>query len=229
MTRAALLADLAARIDGLASPHPLRVAVDGVDGAGKTYFGDELGSALESLGRPVIRSSVDGFHRPRASRHARGRTSPEGYYLDSYDYDQLRSALLVPLGPGGSRSYRTAVFDHRTDLPVDAPVRHAPEDAVLVLDGLFLHRPELRPHWDFSVFLRVDFEESVARMGVRDGTSPDPADASNHRYVEGQRIYFADASPEQHATVVVDNNDLARPFALPRSDIGSVRGGNSTR
>jgi hypothetical protein len=66
-------------------------------------------------------------------------------------------------------------------------------------------------------------------MGVRDGTSPDPADASNHRYVEGQRIYFSAASPEEHATVVVDNNELARAFALPRPEIGTLRGGNSTR
>jgi uridine kinase len=189
--------------------------VDGVDGAGKTCFGDELGSALASLGRPVIRSSVDGFHRPRAARYARGSTSPEGYYLDSYDYPRLRSALLDPLGPGGSRSYRTAVFDYRTDRPVDVPSREAPSDAVLVLDGLFLHRPELRPCWDFSIFLRVDFATTFARMAVRDGCPPDPGDAANRRYVEGQRIYLASASPESYATVVVDNNDLARPFALP--------------
>lgn len=216
MTRTALLSDLAARIDRLPSPHPLRVAVDGVDGAGKSYFGDELGSALEALGRPVIRSSVDGFHRPRAARYALGPTSPEGYYRDSYDYDQLRSALLEPLGPGGDRRYRTQVFDYRIDAAVDSPVRTAPADAVLVLDGIFLHRPELRACWDFSVFLRVDFATTFTRMAVRDGCPPDPADAANRRYVEGQQLYLSDAAPERHATVVIDNTDLARPVALLR-------------
>src|SRR5262245_44466337 len=37
----------------------LRVAVDGVDGVGKTTFADRLGRAVELIGRPVIRSSVD--------------------------------------------------------------------------------------------------------------------------------------------------------------------------
>lgn len=190
--------------------------MDGVDGAGKTCFGDEVGSALEAAGRPVIRSSVDGFHRPRADRWTRGRTSPEGYYRDSYDYDQLRSVLVDPLGPGGSRSYRTQVFDWRTDSTVAQAAETAPESAVLVLDGIFLHRPELRACWDFSVFLRVDFATSFARMAVRDGSPPDPQDAANRRYVEGQQLYLAEASPERHATVVIDNDDLAHPVAHAR-------------
>lgn len=163
----------------------------------------------------MIRSSVDGFHRPRADRWVRGRTSPEGYYRDSYDYDQLRSALLDPLGPGGDRSYQTQVFDWRTDSTVSVPAETAPESAVLVLDGIFLHRPELRACWDFSVFLRVGFGTSFARMAGRDGSPPDPADAANQRYLEGQRLYLAEATPDRYATVVVDNDDLARPVVVP--------------
>jgi uridine kinase len=161
----------------------------------------------------VIRSSVDGFHRPRVLRYERGRT-PEGYYRDSYDYSRLRSVLLDPLGPGGDRTYRTQVFDWRTDSRVEVAPERASDDAVLVFDGIFLHRPELRDTWDFSVFLRVDFATSFARMGVRDGSPVDVSDAANHRYLEGQRLYLAEASPERYATVVVDNNDLSSPFVV---------------
>jgi len=62
-----------------------RVAVDGVDGAGKSVFGDELANLLVERGLTVIRASVDDFHRPRADRYRRGRTSPQGYWLDSFD------------------------------------------------------------------------------------------------------------------------------------------------
>ena len=58
--------------------------------------------ASERIGRPVIRSSIDSFHNPSEFRYRRGRTSPEGFYLDSYDYAALRMHLLDPLGPGGS-------------------------------------------------------------------------------------------------------------------------------
>jgi uridine kinase len=45
-----------------------RVAIDGVDGAGKTYFADELAEVLGASGRSVIRASVDGFDNPRSIR-----------------------------------------------------------------------------------------------------------------------------------------------------------------
>ena len=86
-----------------------------------------------------------------------------------------------------------------------------PAGAVLILDGMFLHRPELLGYWDFSIFLRVDFAISYARMATRDSSPPDPADPANRRYVEGQRLYLARCSPEDAASVVVDQNDLAAP------------------
>lgn len=36
--------------------------------------------------------------------------------------------------------------------------------------------------------------------------------ASNARYIGGQKLYFAEAQPEQHATFVVDNSDLNGPY-----------------
>jgi uridine kinase len=35
---------------------------------------------MRSNGCPVIRTSIDGFHRPKAERYLRGRHSAEGYY-----------------------------------------------------------------------------------------------------------------------------------------------------
>ena len=111
MNRLELIRDLVTRITGIATSHPLRVAIDGVDGAGKTSLAEELRDALTSGGRPVVRASIDGFHNPRSVRYARGRRSPEGYYRDSFDHTALVANLLEPLGPHGSRVYRRAVFD----------------------------------------------------------------------------------------------------------------------
>ncbi|SMB91720.1 uridine kinase [Deinococcus hopiensis] len=214
--RIALLRALAERLGAQPARPVLRVAIDGVDGAGKTTFADELGAALGECGRTVIRASVDGFHAPREARYRRGRSHPEGFYRDSYDYAALRSALLDPLGPGGSGRYRTATFDHVTDSPLHLPEQTASPDSVLLLDGLFLHRPELQDVWDDSVFLQVDFEVSVPRGAARGPGygSPDPQAEANRRYVEGNRLYFAEAQPQRRAGVVVDNNDLSAPFII---------------
>ena len=182
------------------------VAIDGVDGAGKTTFADDLAGVLDA---PVVRSTVDGFHQPRAVRHARGRHSPEGFFLDSYDYPALRGLLLEPFRAG--QPVRTAAFDHRLDAAVaGVPTRPAP-GSVLLLDGLFLHRPELRGYWDLSVFLRVEFAVTFARMAVRNGSPADPDDPANRRYLEGQRLYLSSCSPEDRASLVVDHDDPAAP------------------
>lgn len=190
--------------------------MDGVDGAGKSTFADELAASLRELGREVIRVSADDFHHPRAMRYRLGRDSPAGFYRDSYDHAGLRRTLLDPLGPGGSLRYRTAILDVNSDQPLFEPEQIARPGSLLIVDGLFLHRPELRGVWDDSIVLRVDFAVSVPRGAARGPGfgSPDPEAESNRRYIGGNRLYFREAQPEKWAGVVVDNNDLKAPFIV---------------
>jgi len=206
--RLSVLDEVAARVP---YGEGVRVGVDGVDGAGKTVFADQLADRLRAQGREVVRVSADDFHHVRAVRWRRGRDSAEGFFLDSYDLAALRDRVLDPLGPGGDRRYRSACHDLVTDQPLDPPARLAPPGAVLVLDGLFLHRPELVGCWAMSVFLRVGFVVSVARLAERDGGSPDPDDASVARYVQGQRRYLRTCVPEERADLVIDHDDVDAP------------------
>jgi uridine kinase len=168
MNRDQLLSVLADRLEALVSARPLRVAIDGVDAAGKTVLANELAEVLRSRGRSVVRASIDGFHNPRAVRQRQGPDSPEGYYRDSFNYAALVEHVLEPLGPGGSRRYRRAVFDFRTDATVDSPLELAKDDAILLFEGVFLQRPEIREHWDYRIFVAASFEITVARAMQRD-------------------------------------------------------------
>ncbi|WP_249667317.1 zeta toxin family protein [Cellulomonas fengjieae] len=216
VARLAVLRDVASGIpDPRTLGRPVLVAVDGIDGAGKTTFADELATELQRRGRSVVRVGVDGFHRPRAERYRRGRHSAEGFWADSYDYDALRTEVLEPFAPRGSRRFRRAVHDVATDAPLHLPREHGTDRCVLVIDGIFLHRDELAAWWDFSVYLDVDFAETFARMAVRDGCSPDPTHPSNARYVDGQRRYLSACRPASRATVVIDNRDVHHPHLLP--------------
>lgn len=62
---------------------PVLVAVDGVDGSGKTTFAGHLEDGYRARGRAVHVVHMDDFLNPRAVRYQRGRVSPEGYFLDS--------------------------------------------------------------------------------------------------------------------------------------------------
>jgi uridine kinase len=191
------------------------VAVDGLDGAGKTVFADGLAEVFAETGDAVFRASIDGFHRPRSERYLRGRNSPEGFYRDSFDYATFRRVLIDPFRDGaqtaGTTGFQLAAFDVVRDAPVESQWVTAPLDAVLVVDGIFLHRPELRDLWDWSIWLEVPVEVSYARMALRDGSDPDPDAPSNSRYREGQEIYLREARPREAASVIVDNADLAHP------------------
>jgi uridine kinase len=216
MHRSELLAELAARIAASRPPHPLRVGIDGVDAAGKTTLANELVPHVEATGRQVIRASIDGFHNVSAVRYRRGRESAEGYYLDSFDAAALAESLLEPFGPEGDRRFRRAVFDHRSDSPLDLPLESAAVDAVLLFDGVFLHRPELRRCWDLSVFLDVDFSVAVARALRRDPDTPGEEARRLYRvrYVPGQQLYLERERPAASASIVIDNTHPERPTIL---------------
>ena len=202
-------------IAGMRCAHPVRVAIDGVDAAGKTSLADELVIPLQALGRPVIRASVDGFHNPRSIRYRRGADSPEGYFRDSFNYDALRCSLLVPLGPGGSLLYRPAVFDWRKDSEIEVLTRLASPESILLLDGVFFLRPELRDFWDLRIWVEASFEVAVGRAELRQRDAGHDVTGLRERYgcryVPGQRLYMAECRPREQADVVVDNNDLQNP------------------
>jgi len=219
MGREELLTTLAAQIADVRCDHPVRVAIDGVDASGKTTLADELVAPLQALGRSVIRSSVDHFHNPKAIRYRLGEISAEGYFRDSFNYPLLTRVLLEPLGPGGSLSYRRAAFDHRSDANVDEPLEQANPDAVLLFDGVFLHRPEIREYWDLSVFIRADFEVTSKRAEKRDlemlGSVANVRRRYEQRYIPGQKLYLSEVQPERLASLVVDNNDISNPSTVP--------------
>lgn len=211
MRRSQLLTEIASQIIRIELPHPIRVAVDGVDAAGKTTLAQDLVTPLKASGRPVIRASIDGFHNPARTRHRQGSTSPEGYYYDSFNYQRLTECLLAPLGPGGSRQYVSACFDYRTDVELQIPIRVAEVNAVLIFDGVFLLRPELMDYWDFTIFVEAAFETTLARAEQRDavvfGSVEEVRKRYQRRYIPGQKLYLDKCRPKERATVIVNNND----------------------
>ena len=206
-----VLDSVAKRVSNLTIRGTVRVGIDGVDAAGKTTIADELSDRLRGLGRPVIRSGIDGFHCPRQDRYARGSDSPEGYYRDSFDLVALVELLLRPLGPDGTGYYRTAVFDYRRDVPLDVPTMKAGPGAILIFDGVFLLRPQLRPFWDYSIFVKAEFQVTLRRALHRDlPLWGDPTRIEQRyltRYIPAQKIYIAECNPEANADLVIDNSD----------------------
>jgi uridine kinase len=187
------------------------VAVDGLDGAGKTLFADALAAQLGVGHRAVFRASIDDFHQSRARRYARGRDSAEGFYRDSYDYPTFKRMLTEPFRTGWIGSFNLRAFDLKRDIPFEPKWSSGPEDALLVVDGIFLNRPELRGIWNYSIWLEVDPAVALARVKARDAQEFEHDIANPERYSGGQALYLAEAKPIEAATAIIDNNDYDHP------------------
>jgi uridine kinase len=198
---------------------PVLVGIDGVDAAGKTTLADRLANKLEESQRQIIRASIDGFHNSRAIRYRQGRNSPIGYYQDSFDHRRIIDRLLRPLS-SGHLQYQEAAFDYRIDKEVILPFKKADKDAILVMDGIFLFRPELLDFWDIKIFLEVGFDVTLQRairrakeQGSQD-SEQEIIDIYNLRYIPGQRLYFHEASPVEKADILIDNSDYENPSII---------------
>lgn len=210
-SRSGVLAGVASAVSVLHSGQPrVLVGVDGRSGAGKSTFADELSSILAAQGIATLRSTTDSFHRSQADRMRRGECSGDGYYLDSHQLSRIVDELLDPFAQGAS-SVRIAAFDEPTDEPVLEEAAIV-DEAVLIFDGLFLHRSEFREFWDQTVFLTADQRLDAAWLDFL--LSDLPAHATDRaqllderlrrarwpRYRDGWRRYL------DSGTVVVSRN-----------------------
>jgi uridine kinase len=86
---------------------------------------------------------------------------------------------------------------------------------VLLLDGIFLLRPELNDLWDFRVFVEVKADEALRRAVIRDedlfGSMDEALRRYRNRYRPAQRLYFDEVDPRALADVVFENTDFSSP------------------
>ncbi|MEI6728259.1 MAG: uridine kinase [bacterium] len=202
---------------------PILVCVDGVDGSGKSFFAKNLAQKLDLLNKTagysdwtVVQASTDDFHNPKQIRYSQGRESATGFYEDSFNYPKLKELLLNPFKKGVG-FYKTKYFDCDLDKQVECEYEKVKSKSILIFEGIFSLRPELRDYWDLSIFLDVGFDETLKRNISRDQDLNRLNDAAEVermyklKYQPGQELYFQDADPKSFANIVVNNSDYLNP------------------
>ncbi|GAB3747713.1 nucleoside/nucleotide kinase family protein [Microlunatus parietis] len=209
-----VLETLAVRIRALTGPRSL-VAVDGPDAAGKTTLADDL---ADLLGSAVTRLSVDDFHHPAERRRARGLT-PESYLEDSFDVAALAASLRG--FAAGDPSVVVGIRDLDTDQPRRTELK-VPPRSVLIVDGVFLLRPELAPFWDLACYLhvpeRVTLQRALRRDLDRFGDAAEVERRYRLKYLPGQALYRARHDPLAGADLVIDTAEPHRPKIIRTRD-----------
>jgi hypothetical protein len=192
-----LVRDLTGWIVGLDQLHP-RIGIDGAVEIGAAELADSIATSLQTLGRPVIRTSTSWWWRPASLRLEFGRTDIDTLLDGWVDGPSIRRELLDPLGPGGSGCYLRRLRDPDTDRSIREARVTAPQQAVLLLDGPFLRTARLP--LDAVVHLQVSAATLARAM---------PAD--RQWWVEAFDRYRVDERPAEGAAVVVAYDHPAAP------------------
>jgi uridine kinase len=172
------------------------IAVEGLDGSGKSRFAAALVEALTAVGRPATLVHVDDFRRALEFEGLAPEQESALYYDAYFDFAAVGAALAAALaGPA--------------------------DGAVAILEGVMALRAALPPGTPLVV-LEVSPEEARRRIVARDqakGRTPaEIARRIDRRYFPAQARYRADFDPLGRAALVVDNEDWARPRVVRRSD-----------
>lgn len=185
----------------------LLVAVTGIDGAGKGWLAEGLGIALSRVGLRAGIVGVDGWlNLP----HVRFATEDPGehFYRHALRFEALFRDLVEPLR--ANRSIRLeADFAEERALAFRRQEYAYRDLDVILLEGIFLLKKELRHRHDLSVWIDCSFETALERAIERsqEGLPPEEtARAYRSIYFAAQRIHIERDDPRRAADVVVVND-----------------------
>jgi uridine kinase len=175
----------------------LAVAVDGLDGSGKSRFAASLAAALSADGRQASLLHVDDFRRPTDFSQLTPEAESARYYERYFDFVAVGDAL-------------------------SAWVQGPADGSVIILEGVMLLRAVL-PSRTPLIVLEVSAAEARRRILARDqakGRTPEEiAGRIDRRYFPAQARYRAACDPLGLADLVIDNEDWANPRVVRRGDL----------
>ncbi|TMW71378.1 AAA family ATPase [Alteribacter natronophilus] len=181
-------------------------ALDGLSGAGKTTIAAELKQEIERRGQIVCLVHIDDFVTVRKQRYNTGHPEWYEYYFLQWDAGRLKETLFHPLTEGKSR-ISLPFYGRRADT-VKTGDLHVPAGALVILEGIFLQRPEWLPFFDYVIYLDCPRETRCERVLKRDdyiGSMEDRRAKYQRRYWAGEDYYLKNIRPAQNADVVINN------------------------
>ncbi|MFF3440159.1 uridine kinase [Streptosporangium sp. NPDC002721] len=199
-----LVEELADRVTANPRDSWVRVALDGAPAARPEDLAAALADPLRLRGREVLHVSTADFLRPASLRFEYGRTDPDSFYADWFDYGGLAREVLRPLDPGRSGKVLPTLWDSAVDRATRAPYVTVPPGGVLLLSGPLLLGRDLP--FELTVHLRLS-PGALARRTPQERRWTLPAYA---RYEE-------EVTPAEVADVVVRVDDPRHPALVTPS------------
>ena len=203
---------------------PLIVGITGMDTSGKSQLATALAAELGRRGQPRQLVRIDDFHHPRSHRYRSDLPEPEQYYQHSIDFTRCADEVLRPIRTDGRLDKQFTLLDVAEDTYTLHRGYSVSAETIVLVEGVFLFRPEIRELIEMFVSLVVREDVVLDRARIRDvpAQGEDVLRKYHTKYLPAQRSYLAQYPSARYAEVVVDNSDWTTPVverwpAHPRS------------
>lgn len=180
------LDDLRAAVERLRASQPALVGIDGPSGAGTSTLARSLPD--------VTVVEVDDFYRPMDPARRASLDPQEGYEL-YFDWQRLQAEVLEPLIVGQPAVYERYDWE-RDEL---GSIRIVEPTGVIVVEGVYVLRPQLRTHFDLTVFVDTPRDERLLRCRAR----AENPDEWIERWMAAEDWYLEHVRPQDAADLVV--------------------------
>lgn len=191
------------------------IAIDGLDGSGKSTFARRLASVLAEGGTTAVQFHVDDFRQPVAW------TTPEReadqYYETYYDLDHCNRCLQAFVG--GAAEISIPHYDIALERVVGSRPLALDDATVAIVEGVF---PLRLPHVATGTLIYLDTRETelrrriIARDLKKGRTVDEIVRRIDRRYFPSQQRYLRELASRDRAHVIIDNEDPLAPRMVRR-------------
>ena len=162
-----------------ASHRPALLAIDGRCGSGKSTLGEKLAAEWDAA-----LFHMDDFYLQPHQRTPERLSEPGG----NVDRERFLSEVLLPLRAGTPVHYRR--FD--CDTFSFEPAKIIEAKAIAIIEGSYSCHPLLRNYYDLRIFLDIDPEIQLERIGKRNG--PEALKRFQSTWIPLEETYFRECA-----------------------------------
>lgn len=181
------------------------VGIDGLGGAGKSTVSNLLKSKLRNKGYGSYVLHVDDFIHTKHIRYNESEEEWYCYYNIQWRYDYLVKEILLPIKNGSKIDRLIELYDKENDNYILESIDIS-QGCILILEGIFLQRKELKGYLDFIIYIDTPKELRLKRVLQRDayiGEIEDINNKYNRRYFPAEERYLSEYSPIENANLVL--------------------------
>jgi len=194
------------------TPHKnLVVGISGIDGSGKSTLAQNLVKSLNSRGFRAVSFDIDELLNPKSIRH-KNPNQVESYFEDNFDYTSFKTKILTPTRAATNVEEFYPALDLESDQVSEKKFSFF-GPGILVVEGVFLFRKEIRDCFDLKIWLDISFTDAMSRVlrrtrDQRYGSATAIQARYETRFFPTQRFHLKRDRPKEIADIVADANQF---------------------